>query len=64
MTNIDALEGDATAGLPGITASGGTLSEQIAARDFMSRHLRQIKARRVFENNAPDTRDDDQPACC
>jgi GntR family transcriptional repressor for pyruvate dehydrogenase complex len=34
------------------------------ARDLMSRHLRQIKARRVSENNVPDTRDHDQPVCC
>ncbi len=34
------------------------------ARDLMSRHLRQIKARRVSEDNVPDVRDDDQPVCC
>ena len=34
------------------------------ARDLMSRHLRQIKARSVSENKVSEARDNNQPACC
>ncbi|MBT4907781.1 MAG: FadR family transcriptional regulator, partial [Rhodospirillaceae bacterium] len=34
------------------------------ARDLMSRHLRQIKARRVSENSVPEDRENNEPACC
>jgi len=34
------------------------------ARELMSRHLRQIKARRVSEQTGPGDGDDDQPVCC
>lgn len=34
------------------------------ARDLMSRHLRQIKARRVSEDRVSGDRNNDQPACC